>query len=157
MGTGTRIWVSGDWDLGIPGPGSGCQRFPGTGIWGLGGLGGQILDTYIQFEGLGIEIRVSGFGDWNPWTGTWVSWDLGGLGSGDYGRGSEARSLTHSSNLRGLGLGSGHLGTGSGHPGTGIWGSGDWDLEVQGIWGWDEWIWGLGEARRPDPRYIRQI
>ena len=48
-------------------------------------------------------------------------------------------------------------GLGSGHPGTGIWGSGDWDLEVQGIWGWDEWIWGLGEARRPDPRYIRQI
>ncbi|MEC8149842.1 MAG: hypothetical protein VX092_06360, partial [SAR324 cluster bacterium] len=86
MGTGTRIWVSGDWDLGIPGPGSGCQRFPGTGIWGLGRLGGQILDTYIQFEGLGIEIRVSGFGDWNPWTGTWVSWDLGSLGSGDYGR-----------------------------------------------------------------------
>ena len=149
MGTGTRIWVSGDWDLGIPGPGSGCQRFPGTGIWGLGRLGGQILDTYIQFEGLGIEIRVSGFGDWNPWTGTWVSWDLGGLGSGDYGRGSEARSLTHSSNLMGLGLGSGHLG-------TGIRASGDWDLgirdlEVQGIWGWDEWIWGLGEARRPDP------
>ena len=60
MGTGTRIWVSGDWDLGIPGPGSGCQRFPGTGIWGLGRLGGQILDTYIKFDGVGIEIWVSG-------------------------------------------------------------------------------------------------
>ena len=54
---GTGIWVSevsGDWDL------------------ETGKARGQILDTYIKFEGLGIEIRVSGFGDWNPWTRTWV-------------------------------------------------------------------------------------
>ena len=107
MGTGTRIWVSGDWDLGIPGPGSGCQRFPGTGIWGLGRLGGQILDTNIQFEGLGIEIRVSGFGDWNPWTGTWVSWDLGGLGSGDYDRGSESGGQISNTFIKSDGIGTG--------------------------------------------------
>ena len=79
-----------------------------------------------------------------------VDRDLGVMGFGGsgiwglHGRGSEARSLIHSSNLRDLGI----RGLGSRYPGTGIWMSGDWDL---GIWDWDEWIWGLGEARRPDP------
>ena len=59
--------------LGIRGPGSGCQGFPGIGIWGSGRLGGQILDTYIKFEGVGIEIWVSRSRDWDPLTGLWVS------------------------------------------------------------------------------------
>ena len=125
-GTGIRAIRNGDGnqDLGVRGLGSGD---PGTGIR-VSGVSGDC----VKFEAVGIEIWVSGFGDWNPWTGTWVSWDLGGLGSGDFGRGSETRSLTHSSNLRGLGLGSGHLGTGSGHPGTGIWGSGIWKSRGSG-------------------------
>ena len=134
MGTETRIWVSGNWDLGIRGPGSGCQVFPGIkfegvakglrsgypgsgsgchgiwGVWDLGtaweGLGGQIFDTFIKSEGIGTGIWASG--DWDP--------GIRGLGSGD--------------------------------PGTGIWMSGDWDL---GIRDWDEGIWRLGGARRPDP------
>ena len=127
MGTETRIWVSGDWDLGIRGPGSGCQVFPGIkfegvakglrsgypgsgsgchgiwGVWDLGtaweGLGGQIFDTFIKSEGIGTGIWASG------------DWDLGIRGrdlgvrgwEGDLGigRGSEARSSIHSSDMRG--------------------------------------------------------
>ena len=85
---GTGIWEIQDGDgnqdlgvqgllyLGIRGPGSGCQGFPGTGIWGLGRLGGQILDTYINLRGLGLRSRYLESGDWDPWTGIWVSWDF---------------------------------------------------------------------------------
>ena len=105
----TGIWVSG-------------SGYPGTGNWGLGRLGGQILETCCMGSGPGIGIRVSGDpGDWDlgtrglgsgcPGTGIWGS-GIGMRGSGDWAGlggqildtfvdsgGSEARSSRHSSNL----------------------------------------------------------
>ena len=89
------------------------------------GIGGQILDTHIKFEGVGIEIWVSGVRGLGSGSGC-HAWDLGGLGSGDC-------MVIQSSNLRDLGI----QDWDPGYPGTGIWG-----------WDWDEWIRGQGEALR---------
>ena len=108
---GIGTW--GSWE-----PGSGCQGFPGTGIWELGGLGGQIIDTNLR--GLGLRSGYPGSGDWDPWTGIWVScMGFGGI-----------CMVIQSSNLRDMGirdwdpgirgLGSGGSGVKrSGHPGLG--------------------------------------
>ena len=113
-GTGIREIQDGDGnqDLGVRGLGSGD---PGTGIrvsgvsgdWDLG-IGGQILDTHIKFEGVGIEIWVSGVRGLGSGSGC-HAWDLGGLGSGDC-------MVIQSSNLRDLGI----QDWDPGYPGTGI-------------------------------------
>ena len=87
---GTGIWEIQDgdgnqdlgvWGLGSEDPGTGIRVSGVSGDWDLG-IGGQILDTHIKFEGVGIEIWVSGVRGLGSGSGC-HAWDLGGLGSGD--------------------------------------------------------------------------